>query len=306
MTMWVCQSTFNALRFGLWLALLSGIPSATSLPSAAGEAAPPRSFAAKGVVLSVNREERQLVIRHEAISNYMTAMTMPFKVKTRDELQGLQPGDVIAFQLQVDTSESWVQRVAKVGAVSMPPADPPVAPVAHPPRAFHLTNELGQPVSLNDFRGQALAITFIYTRCPLPDYCPRLSRNFQEASQLLAARPGAPANWHFLSISFDPEFDTPPMLEAYAKGYHYDPRHWSFLTGPTGEIAELARQAGVSYQPGGGAINHNFRTLIVDAGGRLQMIFPTSGDLSAAIVGEMLKAVASTNSIEKQDHIPTR
>jgi protein SCO1/2 len=105
----------------------------------------------------------------------------------------------------------------------------------------------------------------------------------------------APANWHFLSVTFDPEFDSPAMLKAYGDSYQYDAAHWSFLTGPVDKIGELAHACGVTYEPDAGTINHNFRTLIIDASGRLQMTFPTSGDLSDAIVTEMLKAATVTN-----------
>jgi len=166
---------------------------------------------------------------------------------------------------------------------------------ANPLLYYKFTNELGQAVSLNGYRGQALAITFFYTRCPLPDYCPRLSKNFQEASQKLAAMPDVPTNWHFISITFDPANDTPAMLKAYGGSYGYDPNHWSFLTGPPDKIGELAKSCGVEYEPDAGTINHNFRTLIVDAAGRLQMIFPTTGNLTDQIVAELVKAAAVTN-----------
>jgi protein SCO1/2 len=162
------------------------------------------------------------------------------------------------------------------------------------------TNEMGQPVKLRDFHGQALAITFIFTRCPSPNFCPRLSRNFQEASQKLLAKSDAPTNWHFLSVTFDPEFDTPAVLKAYAERYQYDPRHWTFLTGPVKELAELATNSNVKFERDGGLINHDFRTLIIDARGELQMVFPTSGDLSDAIAREMLKAVTVTNRPPEQ------
>jgi len=165
----------------------------------------------------------------------------------------------------------------------------------NPLRDYKFTNELGQAVSLSDFRGQALAITFFFTRCPMPEFCPRLSKNFQEASRKLSASGESFTNWHFLSITFDPAFDTPAVLKAYAERYQYDPRHWSFLTGPEDKIGELARLSGVKADPDNGLINHNFRTLIIDAANRLQMVFPTSGDLSEAIVSEMRKAGAVTN-----------
>jgi protein SCO1/2 len=179
-------------------------------------------------------------------------------------------------------------------------AAPPATPA---PLDGWFTNELGQAVNLRDFRGQALAITFFYTRCPMPEFCPRLSKNFQEASRKLEAMTHAPANWHLLSITFDPETDTPAVLKAYGERYHYDPNHWSFLTGAPNQIAALARPSGVSYKANGGTMDHNFRTLIVDPAGRLQMIFPTSGDLSDQIVEQILKAASMTNqSAAKVQH----
>jgi protein SCO1/2 len=262
-----------------------------------------QTFAANGVVKEINPDARTVLIQHEAISNYMSAMTMPFKVKDTKALTVLQPGDKISFKLHVTETESWVDQFTKIGTVSLKENKPPnqstsetqIVRGRNPLLDYKFTNELEQAVSLSDFRGQALAITFFYTRCPLPDYCPRLSKNFQEASQKLKSMPGIPTNWHFLSFSFDPDFDTPVMLKAYGESYQYDPNHWSFLTGPPDKIAEFARQSGVKYESDDGLINHNFRTLIVDAGGHLQMVFPTSGDLSDEIVAEIVKAAAVTN-----------
>jgi protein SCO1/2 len=112
----------------------------------------------------------------------------------------------------------------------------------------------------------------------------------------------APANWHFISVSFDPQFDTPQMLKGYGQSYGYDPAHWSFFTGPQDRIAELAHGVGVAYETDNGTINHNFRTLIVDPNGRLQMVFPTSGDLSGQIVSEILKAASIHTNPMLSDH----
>lgn len=269
-----------------------------SAPSTAGTTSA-RTYPVKGVVQEVNANAQTVTIKHEAIANYMDAMTMPFKVAGPAALAGLRPGDEITFQLHVTTTSSWIDQIVKTGkTVSLPSSktdnhDPAssVSTVSGNPLLFYqFTNELGQAVSLNDFHGQALGITFFYTRCPLPDYCPRLSKNFQEASQKLAAMTNGPANWHFISITFDPANDTPAMLRAYGESYRYDPAHWSFLTGPPDKLAELAKACGVEYSPDAGAINHNFRTLIVDAAGHLQMVYPITGDLSDSIVEEMLKA----------------
>jgi protein SCO1/2 len=243
----------------------------------------------------------------------MEAMTMPFKVKEPGELAGLRPGDNILFRLRVTDTESWIEGIAKTtsaqpveqasrlsggrgtlgpGKAGEKPGETPTPLRRHPLLDYPFTNELAQAVRLSDFRGQALAITFFFTRCPIPEFCPRLSRNFEEASEKLSAMPGGPTNWHFLSVTFDPESDTPAVLRAYGERYQYDPRHWSFLTGPREQISELASGSDVKFEAAGGFINHNFRTLIIDAAGHLQMIFPTSGNLSDDIVAEVLKAAA--------------
>ena len=275
-----------------------------------------QTFQAQGMVKEVAADGSKVVIAHEAIPNYMEAMTMPFKVKESGELAGLRPGDNILFRLRVTDSESWVEGTSKItnaqtvgqasrlsgGHLTLGPSKAGEAPSAagetpaplrrHPLLDYPFTNELAQAVRLSDFRGQALAITFFFTRCPIPEFCPRLSKNFEEASDKLSAVPGGPTNWHFLSVTFDPEFDTPAVLRAYGERYQYDPKHWSFLTGPREQISELASGSDVKFEPAGGFVNHNFRTLIIDAAGHLQMIFPTSGNLSDAIVAEVLKAAA--------------
>jgi protein SCO1 len=275
-----------------------------------------QTFQAQGVVKEVATGGRTVIIAHEAIPNYMEAMTMPFKVKEQGELAGLRPGDNILFRLRVTDTESWVEGISKItnaqtvgqasrlsgGRLTLGPSragdtpraagETPAPTRRHPLLDYPFTNELGQAVRLSDFRGQALAITFFFTRCPIPEFCPRLSRNFEEASEKLNAMPGGPTNWHFLSVTFDPEVDTPAVLRAYGERYQYDPKHWSFLTGPREQISELASGSDVKFEPASGFMNHDFRTLIIDAAGHLQMIFPTSGNLSDAIVAEVLKAAA--------------
>jgi len=262
-----------------------------------------KSFAARGVVKQLGPGVRTVLVSHEAITNYMDGMTMPFKVKEPQELTGLAVGDRISFQLHVTQTESWIGHIAKIGTVPMDEISQPAtmqgppAAASRPLGAFKFTNELGQAVSLGDFRGQALAITFFFTRCPVPDFCPRLSKNFQEASTKLSSLASGPTNWHFLSVSFDTEVDSPRVLKAYGEMYHYDPAHWSFLTGPAEKVGELARASDVTFERDGGSFNHNFRTLIIDPMGHLQTVFPTGGDLSDAIVDEILKAVAVKNAV---------
>lgn len=283
------------MRAMRWVPAISAIFLGFAIFSAESSKAAAQVFNARGVILQTRPEAAQLVIRHEAIAGYMEGMTMPFKVKDAAALTELKRGDEVTFQLHVATDESWVDHLQKIGVVSLPKnkTEPVKTGVPHPDKSlldYKFTNELGRAVSFNDFRGQALAITFFYTRCPLPEYCPRLSMNFKEASQKLETLPGAPTNWHFISVSFDPRTDSPQVLKSYGLSYGYDPAHWSFFTGPQDKIAALARGAGVQYDAKAGIINHNFRTLIVDPAGHLQTVFPMSGDLSDQIVSEILKA----------------
>jgi protein SCO1 len=157
---------------------------------------------------------------------------------------------------------------------------------------FALTNELGQPFSFDQFTGQAVALTFFFTRCPIPEYCPRLSRSFAQASQKLATKANAPTNWHMVSVSFDPA-DTPAVLRKYAQQYHYDSNHWSFVTGHAAQVRALTRGFGVSAEPESGIFTHDFRTVIFDAAGRFQTMWPFGGDTTDLLVQELTKAVAA-------------
>src|SRR5207253_2367232 len=107
---------------------------------------------------------------------------------------------------------------------------------------YHFTNELGQAISTSQFKGQALAFTFFFTRCPYPTFCPLMSSNFSEAQKKLLALPDGPKNWHLLSISFDTENDSPEALKTYAAKYPYDPSHWDFVTGDLIDITAIAEQ----------------------------------------------------------------
>jgi protein SCO1 len=293
-------SKWTALLISAWAGIL--LP----LPCHGGTT----NYVVQGVLKEVRQEEHQLVISHEEIPHFMAAMTMAFSVKDAAMPTNASSGDKITFQLHVTENDSWVDHIERLAAaketarsagvlpnknVIPEPGPPPIGGTPNPLRDYKFTNELGEPISLGEFRGQAIALTFFFTRCPIPQYCPRLSRNFEEVERKLMGMANAPTNWHLVSVTFDPAHDTPQVLRAYARSYHYDPAHWSFLTGPSDKIAELARLCDVTFKADNGFFNHNFRTLIIDASNRLQMVFPTSGDLSDAIVQELLKGAEATN-----------
>ena len=274
-------------------------PSATPAASASADTNT-QVFQVNGAVVEVLPAEKSVRIRHEEIPGYMPAMTMPFDVRDTNELAGLQAGDAVTFRLTVTEQDGWIDQIKKRGA----------APVNNPPAAtglrivrdveplnvgdalpdYHFTNQLGQAVSLSQFRGQALAFTFIFTRCPFPTFCPLMSNHFRDVQDALLARSNGPTNWHLLTITFDPDYDTPERLKDYAASYHVDPARWSFLTGKLIDITALSEQVGLQFwrDPGGVGINHNLRTVVVDAQGRVQKIYTenkwTPEELTAEIV----------------------
>jgi len=148
-------------------------------------------------------------------------------------------------------------------------------------------------IHLADFQGQALAFTFIFTRCPFPNFCPRMSSNFADAYKQLSSAPDAPKNWRLLSISFDPEHDRPEVLKSYAKKYQYETNHWSFATGALIDIDAITEQFGLMFPREGAGFNHNLRTVVVDAQGKVQKVFIGNEWKVADLVAEIVKAAAA-------------
>lgn len=281
-----------------------------------------QAFLVNGIVRDLKPDENTVVIQHEDIPGYMEAMTMPFKVKNPQELKDLHPGDKVSFRMIVTATDGWLEKITVTEAAPFPapatnePSATAIAPVTNtlPTNApvrivrdveplnvgdllpdYNFTNELGQAVHLAQYRGQVLAITFIFTRCPFPTFCPLMSGNFAEVQAKLKAAAAAPKDWHLLTFSFDPEYDTPATLRTYAERYHYDPAHWSFLTGALIDITAISEQFGVQFWRANPAepISHNLRTVVVDASGRVQKIFAnnnwTSDELVAAMLQEATK-----------------
>jgi protein SCO1 len=259
-------------------------------------------FQVKGEIKELKPDGKTAVIRHEAVQDYMPAMTMPFEVRNTNELRGLKAGDVVSFRMIVTDNDAWIDQVRKLNEAQKMSELPSRSSVFHVVRDvdplkvgdllpdYHFTNELGEAVSTGQFKGQALAFTFFFVRCPYPTFCPLMASNFAEAEKKLQAMPNAPTNWHMLSISFDPEFDTPAELKTYAQRYHYDPRHWSFVTGDLIEITAIGDQVGETFGKENGSIVHNLRTVVVDAQGRVQKIIPENKWTSDELVAELVKA----------------
>jgi protein SCO1/2 len=276
--------------FLLWMILAMGC----------GQAAPGdgvKNYPAHGMVQQVSADRRSVTIHHQNIPGYMMEMTMDFSVKDTNELAGIAAGDEINFTLAVSGDETWVTHLELVAHH--------VTEVTNNTFVFHsdslelkpgdllpdgvLRSETGSEIRLSDFRDRALAFTFFFTRCPLPDFCPRMNRNFAETRQLLWSNTNAPTNWEFLSISFDPEFDQPEVLSSYAGLYRGDDsRHWLFAAATTNTLASLAPRLNLMVIRQGANISHNLRTVVLDTQGHIASQFDgnswTPEQLAQAII----------------------
>jgi protein SCO1/2 len=228
---------------------------------------------ARGLVLKVAADRATVTVSHEAIPGYMDAMVMPFTVAETEAIGEIRPGDRIAFRITVRKDRTTIDRVRLSSAAPVDsglvasPARPVLVPIGEPVPDFALTDHRNRPISLSALRGRVVAVTFIYTRCPLPDYCPRMRANLDAVRKRFGDRLGS--DLALLTITFDPKYDTPEQLRAYAGHYGADVSGWHFLTGSADEIARVCAAFGVEYWPEEGLITHTLQTAVIDREGRL-------------------------------------
>lgn len=271
-------------------------PSAANSSSPAGEAI--TNYTVRGVVQALRPDGKTVVVKHEEIPGYMMAMTMPLEARPTNELTGVMVGDQIEFRMRVTEKDGWIDQLRILGTTKIAPTnESPILVLPNVPELkpgdllpnYTFTNELGRVIHLADYQGKALAITFIFTRCPFPTFCPRMTDNFAGAMKKLKEDPAAPKNWHLLSLSFDPKFDTPETLQGYGLRFDYDEKVWSLATGSMDQIERLtghfglyfARESTIANQ------NHNLRTVVIDPQRRVKQVFVgnewTVDELVAAI-----------------------
>lgn len=240
------------------------------------------SYSAHGVVERIAPSHRQVTIHNQAIPGYMMAMTMDFNVRNPKALNGISPGDKIDFTLMVNATNSWVENIKRTGHTSTltGAAVHTKSPEKHgrftrlkPGDLFpdgEMISEHGKRVPLSQFRGKAVALTFFFTRCPLPNYCPLMNRNFAATRKLLQAETNAPTNWELLSISFDTGFDKPQTLVDFARLYRGESSsHWLFATATKNALRTWAPSVGLIVMRQGSTISHNLRTVVLDPQGRI-------------------------------------
>jgi protein SCO1/2 len=260
-----------------------------------------KRYEMKGQVLAVNRDKVEILVKHEDIVGLMPAMTMPYKVESVSMLDNLGPGDLITTELEVDDNQGVITRITKTGTAKpdVPaPAGPAksgfelIRPGADVPNQMFIDQE-GRKRPFSDIRrGRAVALTFIYTKCPMPTFCPMMDRHFVEVQEHIDAK-RLGDRIHLLSISFDPKNDTPPVLKTHAQSLGVDPSLWTFVTGDRDEIDRLAMQFGVTLIRGEASdpdeIGHSLRTAIVDRHGKLVKVYTGNEWTPAELVADIEK-----------------
>jgi protein SCO1 len=267
-----------------------------SMPASAGNSV--HSYPARGVVEKIAPDKTHATVHHEAIPGYMMGMTMDFPVKDTNELSGISPGDKITFTLVVSANNEWLKNIRRIGRSSETNTSPvptdlsglsPELKPGDPLPDGVLVAEDGRQIHFSDFHGEVVAFTFFFTRCPLPTFCPLMNRNFAAARDLILSKPNAPTNWELLSLSFDPENDTPPVLASFGGFYRNgNPAHWLFAATTPQTLATLAPGLDLMVVHQGSSISHNLRTVVLDPQGRIYRQFDgnqwTPQDLADAVL----------------------
>jgi protein SCO1/2 len=239
-----------------------------------------RQYTLVGQILEVRSGGAELVIRHDDIPGFMPGMTMPFRVKDPALARGRIAGDLVRATLMVTDDEAWLGTVEKTGWAPLPERKEPLRPAVSlvepgetvPDQA--LVDQDGKPLRLSSLRGSAVLLTFVYTRCPLPEFCPRMDAFFGTVQRAVKdGRLRGPVR--LLSVSFDPDFDTPAELRAHALRVGADGTVWTFATAPRAEVEAWGARLGLSLirdEKNPADITHNLRTAVIDRQGRLVTI----------------------------------
>jgi protein SCO1/2 len=258
-----------------------------------------REYEVRGQVLVVNRERQEITIKHEDIRGFMPAMTMPFKVRRLALLDGIAAGDLVTAALVVEDNAAYLTAISKTGSAPLTEAPPlPLAATLQPGDevpALTATDQQGASFSLASLRGRVVAVTFIYTRCPLPDFCPLMDRHFAAVQRELTRDPALRARAQLVSVSFDPVYDTPTVLGEHARRAGAEPSLWRFVTGEREAIDRFAAAFGVSIIREDADLKeivHNLRTAVIDPGGRLVTILPGNEWTPAQLLDAMRRAGA--------------
>jgi protein SCO1 len=257
-----------------------------------------KRYELKGKVVMVEREKHLVTVSHEDVKGLMPAMTMPFTVPNNQDLDALVPDAQLTATLVIDGSHSWLEDLVVVQSTGTPAAPAPGMPAeakeGDQVPNFALQNQDGKPIRLKDYRGKALLLTFIYTRCPLPEYCDLMSNNFAQIDRRLQQDPNLYAKTHLLSISIDPTYDTPQVLRSYGAAHteRYEAetfQHWEFASGE--QVKDAAQFFGLRYFADQDQIIHGLRTVIVTPEGKVAKVYTNNEWKPEEVVTELKRVV---------------
>jgi protein SCO1/2 len=266
----------------------------TRAPLAVAErvSADAKRYSLHGVITAVDASKPEITVAHEAVEGVLGAATTPFAVHDDPKVVALlRPNDKIEARLVVDGDRRFLEEILTKGFVSGPTPDParpePNKGVAVGDEVpdFALVDQTGKTVRLSQFRGEPEAVTFAYTRCPIATACPMTMAKFAKINAGLTGK----GSGRLLSITVDPENDTPAVLRDFASKIGADPKRWKFLTGDPRAVARAAESLGVLYFPGRGQIVHSQVVAVIDPAGKLATIY----------FGEMWEADAVLRDLEK-------
>lgn len=260
-----------------------------------------KRYPLKGKVISVDKSKKKASIAHEPIKGYMDAMTMDFPIHDEDVLNTLSKDAEIRAELVADDRQGnyWLENViisaAPASDQPAPPTDDRFAQIGKTVPDFALINQDAKPIAFKDFRGTALAVTFIYSRCPLPNYCILMSKNFSDLANQVETNPTLKDKIRLLSISFDPETDTPETLRKYGLGYlgkdaKYQFQTWQLASGKDAEIRKVADFFGLRYEVSANdktQFDHSLRTIVVAPDGTVRKVFSGSDWTNDELLNEL-------------------
>jgi protein SCO1/2 len=259
-----------------------------------------KRYELKGKVVAVEREKHSVTVAHEEIKDYMPAMTMPFKLREDWAFEVLSPGDQVSATLVVDGTDFWLDDIVVTQESADTNAPGPSGIVEAKDGAevpdFGLINQSEQAIHLKQYRGKVLLLTFIYTRCPIPEYCTLMSQNFAQIEAELAKQPDLQQKTHLLSISIDPDYDTPAVLRSYGAahtGKYTDEKfmHWEFATGTKDQVKGVAQFFGLRYYADADQIVHGLRTVIVTPEGKVAKVYRDNTWKPEEVIAELQKLV---------------
>jgi protein SCO1/2 len=288
----------------LALCLVAGCRQPSS-PSATSPTYPPKTFTIRGTVVST--DATHVTLNGEEVPGFMEAMTMPYKLKDPSVVSELHPGDRITATVLADQDAAGFKNIRLDNIVVVAQARPDYKPPIqyHVPQAgddvpnFKLLNQSNRTIDFAQFKGKVVLITFIYTRCPLADYCPRMSQNFADIDKALAADPALYAKTHLISISFDPTYDTPKVLRSYGGAYtgQYTKEkftHWDFAAPSEKEIPAITQFFNVGVTPGDNkTLTHSLSTVLIGKDGKVAAWYPTNEWKPEEVEAEIKKAAAA-------------